>query len=50
MVVDEDLDLFWHSPLSDLCVKPGICLIKQFEVDITELVTVAAWSVTENSK
>lgn len=42
MVVEEDLDLFWHSTLSDLCVKTGTCLIKQFAVDISELVTAAA--------
>lgn len=45
MVVEEDLDLFWHSTLSDLCVT-GICLIKQFAVHMTELFTAATWSAT----
>lgn len=46
MVVEEDLDLFWHSTLSDLCVTTGICLIKQFAVHMTELFTAATWSAT----
>lgn len=42
----EDLGLFWHSTLSDLCVKSVIHLIKQFTVHITEPLTAATWSAT----
>jgi len=45
-MVEEDLDLFWHSTLSDLRVKIGICFIKRFAVHMTELFIAATWSAT----